>query len=326
MSSSRVIAAIAALAAAITPAPAQDWPTRPVTMILPFAAGGPLDGIGRILAARLSDVLGQQVVIENVTGAGGTIGSNRVAKAAPDGYQFLLGHVGTHAFSQTLYKKPPYDAVTEFAPVSLVYHGLFLLLVRKDLPVSTLAEFTDYAKANQDTMQFGSAGAGSISHMACVLLNLSMGTKTTHVPYRGNAPAMQDLIAGRLDFMCDSIVTALPQIQGNAVKAIAILSPSRARVLPNLATSREQGSPEVTVDIWGAFFLPKGTPGPIIHRLNQAASETLDTPSVGERLEGLGVRVPTPEHRSPGYLARLLRSDIESWADRIKSAGIAGQW
>jgi tripartite-type tricarboxylate transporter receptor subunit TctC len=153
-----------------------------------------------------------------------------------------------------------------------------------------------------------------------------MGTKTTHVPYRGNAPAMQDLIAGRLDFMCDSIVTALPQIQGNAVKAIAILSPSRARVLPNLATSREQGSPEVTVDIWGAFFLPKGTPGPIIHRLNQAASETLHTPSVGERLEGLGVRVPTPEHRSPGYLARLLRSDIESWADRIKSAGIAGQW
>ena len=210
--SSRVIAAIAALAAAITPAPAQDWPTRPVTMILPFAAGGPLDGIGRILAARLSDVLGQQVVIENVTGAGGTIGSNRVAKAAPDGYQFLLGHVGTHAFSQTLYKKPPYDAVTEFAPVSLVYHGLFLLLARKDLPVSTLAEFTAYAKANQDTMQFGSAGAGSISHMACVLLNLSMGTKTTHVPYRGNAPAMQDLIAGRLDFMCDSIVTALPQI------------------------------------------------------------------------------------------------------------------
>jgi len=172
-------------------------------MILPFAAGGPLDGIGRILAARLSDVLGQQVVIQNVTGAGGTIGSNRVAKAAPDGYQFLLGHVGTHAFSQTLYKKPPYDAVTEFAPVSLVYHGLFLLLARKDLPVSTLAEFTAYAKVNQDTMQFGSAGAGSISHMACVLLNLSMGTKTTHVPYRGNAPAMQDLIAGRLDFMCD---------------------------------------------------------------------------------------------------------------------------
>ena len=128
MPSSRVIAAIAALAAAITPAPAQDWPTRPVTMILPFAAGGPLDGIGRILAARLNDVLGKLVVVENVTGAGGTIGSNRVAKAAPDGYQFLLGHVGTHAFSQTLYKKPPYDAVTEFAPVSLVYHGLFLLL------------------------------------------------------------------------------------------------------------------------------------------------------------------------------------------------------
>src|SRR5262245_54051686 len=275
----RIIAAIAALAAAVTSAPAQEWPTRPVTMILPFAAGGPLDGIGRVLAARLSEILGQQVVAENVTGAGGTIGSSRVAKAAPDGYQFLLGHVGTHAFSQTLYKKPPYDAVTEFAPVGLIYHGLFLLLARKDLPVSTLPEFIAYAKANQGTMQFGSAGAGAIGHMACVLLNLSMGTKITHVPYRGNAPAMQDLIAGRLDFMCDSIVTALPQIRSNAVKAIAILSPIRASMLPDLATSREQGSPDVTLDLWAALFLPKDAPEPIIRRLNQAASETLDTPS-----------------------------------------------
>ena len=321
----RIIATVVALAAAITSASAEDWPARPVTMVLPFAAGGPLDVIGRVVAARLSEKLRQQVIVENVTGAGGTIGSNRVAKAAPDGYQFVFGHVGTHAFSQTLYKKPPYNAVTDFAPVVIISHGLFLLIARNDLPVGTLAEFVAYTKENQGTMQFGSAGAGSINHLACVLLNRAMGTNVTHVPYRGTGPAMQDLIAGRLDYMCDSIATALPQIQRNTVKAIANLSPSRASLLPNLATAREQGLTEIAIDSWTAFFFPKGTSEPIIRRLNHAASEVLDTPSVSERLLGLGVRVSAPEHRSPEYLATLLRADIERWADRIKAAGIIAQ-
>jgi tripartite-type tricarboxylate transporter receptor subunit TctC len=321
----RIIAAFATLVTAITPARAQDWPTRPVTMVLPFAAGGPLDVVGRLVAARLSQILDQQVVVENVTGAGGMIGGNRVAKAASDGYQFVFGHIGTHAFSQTLYKKPLYDAVNDFAPVIIVNHGIFLLIVRKEFPANTLAEFIAYAKANQGKMQFGSAGPGSINHMACVLLILAMDTNITHVPYRGTAPAMQDLIGGRIDFMCDSLVTALPQIQRNAVKAIANLTPSRASRLPNLATAREQGLAEVAVDGWNAFFFPRGTPEPIVRRLNQATSEALDTPSVRERMQDLGTRVSAPEHRSPEYLAKLLRSDIEVWADRINAAGIAGQ-
>jgi tripartite-type tricarboxylate transporter receptor subunit TctC len=325
MPSIRIIVAFATLVIAITPARAQEWPTRPVTMVVPFAAGGPLDVVGRLLASRLSQILDQQVVVENVTGAGGTIGSNRVAKAAPDGYQFVFGHLGTHAFSQTLYKKPLYDGVTDFEPVVIVNHGIFLLLVRKELPVSTLAEFIAYAKVNQKKMQFGSAGGGSINQMACVLLTIAMGTNITQVPYRGNALALQDLIGGRIDFMCDSLVTALPQIQQNTVKAIANLTPSRASRLPNLATAREQGLTEVAIDGWNAFFFPKGTPEPIVRRLNQATSEALDTPSVRERMQDLGTRVSAPEHRSPEYLAKLLRSDIERWADRIKAAGIAGQ-
>jgi tripartite-type tricarboxylate transporter receptor subunit TctC len=209
--------------------------------------------------------------------------------------------------------------------VVIVNHGIFLLLVRKELPVSTLAEFIAYAKVNQKKMQFGSAGAGSINQMACVLLTIAMGTNITQVPYRGNALALQDLIGGRIDFMCDSLVTALPQIQQNTVKAIANLTPSRASRLPNLATAREQGLTEVAIDGWNAFFFPKGTPEPIVRRLNQATFEALDTPSVRERMQDLGTRVSAPEHRSPEYLAKLLRSDIERWADRIKAAGIAGQ-
>ena len=196
MPSIRIIVAFATLVIAITPARAREWPTRPVTMVVPFAAGGPLDVVGRLLASRLSQILDQQVVVENVTGAGGTIGSNRVAKAAPDGYQFVFGHIGTHAFSQTLYKKPPYDGVTDFEPVVIVNHGIFLLLVRKELPVSTLAEFIAYAKVNQKKMQFGSAGAGSINQMACVLLTIAMGTLPLALFGPVGYGARQGLIAG----------------------------------------------------------------------------------------------------------------------------------
>ena len=215
--------------------------------------------------------------------------------------------------------------MTDFEPVVIVNYGILLLLVRKELPISTLAEFIAYAKVNQKKMQFGSAGAGSVNQMACVLLTIAMGTNITQVPYRGNALALQDLIGGRIDFMCDSLVTALPQIQQNTVKAIANLTPSRASLLPNLATAREQGLTEVAIDGWTAFFFPTGTPEPIVRRLNQATSEALDTPSVRERMQDLGTRASAPEHRSPEYLAKLLRSDIERWADRIKAAGIAGQ-
>jgi tripartite-type tricarboxylate transporter receptor subunit TctC len=204
----------------IGPALSQDWPTRPVTMVVPFAAGGPADTVGRILAPGLSELLGQQVIIENVGGSGGMTGSSRVAKAAPDGYQFVLGNVGTHAANQTFYKNPLYSAAIDFAPVMLIAQTPLVLLARKDLPANNLKEFIAYAKANQASMQYGSGGAGSASH--------PIGINVTHVPYRGAAPAMQDLIAGRIDYQCPDTPIAIPQIQSKMVKAIAILTRDRS--------------------------------------------------------------------------------------------------
>src|SRR5215831_1005420 len=206
-----VAVALVASLECIGPALSQDWPTRPVTMVVPFAAGGPADTVGRILAPGLSELLGQQVIIENV-------GSSRVAKAAPDGYQFVLGNVGTHAANQTFYKTPLYNAATDFAPVMLIAQTPLVLLARKDLPADNLKEFIAYAKANQASMQYGSGGAGSASHLACVLLNAAIGINVTHVPYRGAAPAMQDLIAGRIDYQCPDTPIAIPQIQSKMVK------------------------------------------------------------------------------------------------------------
>ena len=240
-----VLSAVFALIALAAPALAQDWPARrPVTMVVPYAAGGPFDTIGRILASGLSETLGQQVIVENVGGAGGMTGGNRVAKAAPDGYVFLLGGSATLALIPTLYRKPLYNAVTDFAPVALVADSARVLITRKDFPPNTLPEFIAYAKANQGKMQYGSAGGGSGMHVCAILLDSAMGSRITHVPYRGAGPAMQDLVAGRLDLICEQISTALPQIQGNRVKAVATLGLSRAPGLANLPTAHEQGLAE----------------------------------------------------------------------------------
>jgi tripartite-type tricarboxylate transporter receptor subunit TctC len=317
----RNFAAGAFVVAAVTTAVAQEWPTRPVTMVVTFAAGGPNDTVARLLAPRMSEVLGQQVIVENVGGAGGMVGAYRVAHAPPDGYQFVYGNVGTHAQNQTLYKTPLYNAATDFAPVGLFITSTKPLVVRKTLPVSTLPEFIAYAKANQAVMQFGSAGGGSATHIACVLFNALIGVNVTHVPYRGSVLAMQDLIAGRIDYMCDAIQTALPQIEANTVKAVALLSPGRTSVLPNLPTATEQGV-AIDADSWAAFFLPKGTPAPIVLRLNQAMSGALDTPAVHERLEAIGVSPVPAERRSPEYLGKFVREEIEKWAEPIRAAGV----
>ena len=272
---SRILAALALALTLTTPAAAQDWPTRPMTMVVAYAAGGPVDTIARIFGQRLSEVLGQQVVVENIGGAGGMVGASRVAKAIPDGYTFLFGGLSNLAQNQTLYKQPLYNAATDFTPVALVTDSPRVLITRKDLPVNTLAEFIAYAKANKDKMQYGSAGGGSATHIACLLLNYRMGTNVTHVPYRGAGPALQDLIAGRTDFMCEVISTALPPIQSSLVKPIALLSTRRAAVLPELPTALEQGLADVDADGWNALFLPKGTPDPIIRRLNAAVGDAL---------------------------------------------------
>jgi tripartite-type tricarboxylate transporter receptor subunit TctC len=300
---------------------AEDWPVRPVTLVVPFAAGGPVDVSGRILAQRLSEILGRQFVVENVGGAGGITGANRVAKAPPDGYQALLGNIATQAFSQSLHRKPLYDAVAEFAPVGLTIEQPRLLVVRKDLPASSLPEFVAYVKANAASLKYGSAGAGSAAHIACMLLNGRIGVEVTHVPYRATSLAMQDIAAGRVDYICDVITGALPVIQSHAVKPIAYLSPKRSPVLPDVATADEQGLADFDTSSWHAMFLPAGTPEPIVRRLSAALSETLDTPAVRERLEGLGATVVAPERRGPEYLAKFLPAEIHKWAAPIKASG-----
>ncbi|HET9816392.1 MAG TPA: tripartite tricarboxylate transporter substrate-binding protein [Xanthobacteraceae bacterium] len=303
------------------PAAAENWPARPLTMVVPFAAGGGTDVLGRILGRRLSEILGQQVIIENVGGAGGMVGSARVAKAPPDGYQFVLGS-RADAINQTLYKNPLYNFATDLAPVVLIADQPTLLVARNDLPVGNLAQFIGYARANQATMQMASAGAGSTGHLDCMLLNAVIGINVTHVPYRGGGPAMQDLIAGRIDYICTLSATARQQIEGKLIKAIAILSRDRSAMLPALASAREQGL-DFEASTWFGFFLPKGTPEPIIQKLNAATVSAIDTPSVQEQLKEVGAVAVAPERRSPGYLHKFVLSEIAKNAAPIKAAGLA---
>ena len=314
-------AALGALMVLTAAASAQPYPSRPVTMIIPFAAGGPQDTIGRLVAQRMGEILGQQVVIENVGGAGGTSGSLRVKNAAPDGYTFVWASVGTHAQSQTLYKRPLYNAAEDFTAVAFVGETPIALTVRKDLPVNSLQEFVAYAKANEGNMSFGSAGPGSATHLGCVMLNMALKTNITHVPYRGTGPAMQDLHGGRIDILCEIINTAKPHIESGAIKALAIMTKERSPVLPNLPTAAEQGLPGLEAYTWSAVFLPKDAPDDVVKKLNEAVVQSLETPAVKERLEGMGVTVATPERRSPEYMAQFVRSEIAKWAEPIKASG-----
>ena len=253
-----VIAATMGLIALAHAAAAQDWPTRPITLIVPFAAGGGIDATGRIQAQRMGELLGQTIVVENIGGGGRHRRRLRVAKAAPDGYTMLMGNTGTHAYSQGLRKRPPYNSVTDFAPVGLVTESPRILLARKDLPVNNLQEFIAYVKANQAKMQFGSAGVGSGTHLPCELLNSALGVKVTHVPYKGAGPVMQDLIGGRIDYFCDTIQTGAPQAKAGTVKGIAVMAPRRVPIIADLATTGEQGLAGRRGDGVERLLLPEG--------------------------------------------------------------------
>ena len=320
----KLILAVAMTAtwASIGSAKAQDWPTRPVTMVVPVAVGSSSDIVGRILAQRLSELLSQPVIVENAGGAGGMTGAARVARAAPDGYQFSVGNAGTHAINQKLYRNPLYNAAIDFAPVALIAEVPHVLLARKDLPAGNLAEFIAYAKANQAKMQYGSPGAGSVNHLACALLNLSAGiVEVTHIPYRG--AIMPDLIAGRIDYWCPTSTVAIPQITSQTVKALAILTLNRSPILPRLASAHEQGVTNFAAGTWNAFFLPKNTPAAIVQKLNAATVEAMETPSVQQRLKDIGATVVETERRSPEYLQKFVESEIEKWAVPIKASGLS---
>ena len=321
----RLIALIAALLAAIAPAaaPAQDWPNRPVSLVVPFAPAGAFDVMARVFTPYLTQILGQQVIVENVGAAAGIVGTNRVAKATPDGYTFLLGTVGTHAYNPSLYKKLPYNAVTDFAPVALVAEQPMVLITRKDFPADTLPEFIAYVKANAAKLQYGSAGVGSTTHLGCALLNSAAGLDVTHVPYRGGGPVMADLIAGQVHYMCSNSAGALPQIEGGTVKGIALLARARSSLIPTLATAEEQGLKDFEAITWTAFFLPKGTPPEIVDKLHAATVQMMDTPALAERMRELGVTLVPSERRSPQYLADFVAREIEKWGAPIKAAGIS---
>jgi tripartite-type tricarboxylate transporter receptor subunit TctC len=325
MTAIRITAAAAALVAATGVAAAQNYPTRPITMVVAYVAGGPVDTLARIFGQRLSEVLGQSVVIENIGGAGGMVGASRVAKATPDGYTMLFGGLANLAQNQTLYKAPLYNAATDFAPVALLTDSPRVLITRKDFPANTLAEFMAYVKANQAKLQYGSPGGGSGGHVCMIVLDTVMGTKITHVPYRGAAPAMQDMLGGRLDYMAEQISTAFPQIESGNVKAIAMLGLDRVSVLPNLPTAHESGLTNFDCSAWSALVLPLRTPEAIVRRLQKASSDALDSPALVKSLAAVGVTVVAPERRTPEYLAKFIPVEIEKWAGPIKATGVQGE-
>ena len=316
----RLLALAAALFAASSCALAQDWPARPLTMVVPFPAGGDDDVLGRMLAPRLEQFLGQPVAIENVAGSGGTVGAARVARAAPDGYEFLLGSAATHALSQTLLKKPPYNAITDFAPVALIAEQPFVVVARRSFPGSRLEDLVAYAKANPRTVQFASAGEGSSTHLVCTLFNAAAGIRAHHIAYNGGMPAMRDLVAERIDYYCPALTVAIAPISRQDVKAIALLARSRAQVLPELASAHEQGLADFSAWGWFALFLPRGVPEPVAAKLHVAAVSAIGTPFMQARLKQIGAEVVTQERRSQAYLQKFVENEIAKWASDLKGA------
>jgi len=320
---SRMLSAVAALAGAaalVAPARAQDYPTRTITMIVPFAAGGPTDVVARIVTGHMAQTLGQSIIIENVVGAGGTTATTRAARAANDGYTLITGHMGTHAAAVPLYPKLAYHPEKDFEPVALLAGTPILILARKDFPAKDLKEFIAYVKANTAKMNMAHAGVGSVSYSSCELFSSVLDIKPVGVPFNGTGPAMNALVGGQVDYMCDQIVNAVPQINGGTIKAYAVATAERNPSLPDLPTTAEAGLPNYQASAWNAIFAPKGTPAPILAKLNAAVSKALDDENVRKRLLELGSDIPKAEARSQAALAALVKSEIEKWSAVLKPA------
>ncbi len=315
-------AAAAALAAGSLPAAAQTFPSRPVTMIIPFAAGGPTDVVARIVAEAMGKSLGQAIVIENVAGAGGTTGSTRLTQAQPDGHTIMIGHTGTHAASVALYPNLRYHPVNDFSPIGLVNTNAILLTAKKTLPPNNLAEFVAWLKANERTANNAHAGIGSVSHTTCLLLHAIIGVKPQSVPYRGTGPAMNDLVAGQVDYLCDQVVNVAPQVRAGTIKAYAVAQPTRNAALPDVPTSTEAGLPGYQVVVWNAMLAPKGTPEPVVAKLNEALRAALADANVKARLAELGADLPEANLATPAGLRAFLEAEIAKWTPVIRAAGV----
>ena len=316
----KLILIAAAMLACAAPALAQDYPTRTITMIVPYPAGGPSDVVARIIADGMSRRLGQAVIIENVGGAGGTIGSARVVAAEPDGYTLLAASMGSQVAGPALYPHLRYDSVKDFAPVGLTAHAPAAIVARKDFPAANLRAFIDDVKAHGDTVKQGHGGLGSSSHMACLLFTSQLGLKPQLVGYRGTGPALNDLMSGQIDFFCEQIVSVAAAVTGGTIKAYAISADAPSPALPGVPPAKDAGAPAWQMDIWSAIFAPKSTPAPVVTRLAQALSDTLDDARVRERLVGLGGRIPDKTERGPAQLATLLEAEIARWAPILKGA------
>jgi tripartite-type tricarboxylate transporter receptor subunit TctC len=292
---------------------ADDFPNRHVTIVGPFQAGGPSDTVARLIAGPMSKVLGQQVIVENVTGAGGTIGTNRVAKAAPDGYVLGISGSGTHAAVEQLYANPPYRA-TDFESVGLINTTPVVVVARRDFPPNTLAEMIAYLKANEQKVTEADAGIGSVSNLACSVFKSLIGVKPTVVTYRGTPQATQDVVAGQVDFLCNQIVNIVEHAKAGNLKAYAVTGEHRSPMLPSVPTTAEAGLPDFKLTVWYGLSAPKGTPAPVIHKLNQALAAAMDDPTVVKRFADLGYDVVPPTQRSPAYFDDFMRQEIDLWA------------
>jgi tripartite-type tricarboxylate transporter receptor subunit TctC len=297
---------------------AQDYPTRFITLVAPFQAGGPSDTVARLIAVPMSKALGQQVVVENVTGAGGTIGSGRVAKAAPDGYTLGISGSGTHAAVEQLYANPPYRAL-DFESVGLINTAPVIIVAKKDLPPNTLQEFVAYLRANEKTVTEADAGVGSVSHLACSVFKTLIAVKPTVASYRGTPQATQDLIAGNVDFVCNQIVNVVGHVQSGALKAYAVTGEGRSPMLPNVPTTTEAGLPDFKLIVWYGLSAPKGTPAPIVAKLNQALSAAMDDPTVAKRFADLGYDVVPPQLRSSASFEEFMRKEVDLWTKVLGS-------
>jgi tripartite-type tricarboxylate transporter receptor subunit TctC len=299
---------------------AQDYPARTVTIIVPFAAGGPADITARIVADIFNRHLGQKFVVENVGGAGGTIGTLRAARAAPDGYTILSGHLGTNALASAFYPNLGYDPQKDFEPVGLTVEFPELLVVRKDFPANNLKEFAAYAKANASKLNVGHAGLGSVSYIGCLLLNAAIGIKPTMVPFTGTAPVLSAMLGGQIDYECDPVLGTLSQVQAGTVRALAIAAKKRSPMLPDVPTSYEQGLPEFDCAPFYGVFAPSGTPQPIIEKLTEALNKGLSEEKVQKRLADLGADIVEPSRRGPKPLADLVRSETERLMPILRAA------
>jgi tripartite-type tricarboxylate transporter receptor subunit TctC len=320
-----IIAALAVSAVSATAALAQAFPTKPITMIVPFAAGGPTDVIARIAADQMSKVLGQPVIVENVAGAGGTTGITRGATAAADGYTIMMGHMGTHGAAPALYPALKYDPAKSFTPIGLAAGTPILVVAKKGLPAKTMAEFVTWLKANEKTVNQAHAGIGSVSHTSCTLFNSLVGIKPTQVAFRGTGPALNDLVGGQVDYMCDQIVNLVGQVNGGNIAAYGIATDARSPALPDLVTTTEGGFGQFKVSAWNAIFAPKDLPKDVAEKLVSALDKALDDEPTRKRLLDLGSVLPDKAGRTPAALQTLVESEVARWTPVLKAAGVVGQ-